>query len=299
MNLANATRDLSFRERAIHAATAAKLTTFAEAYDLDPTHVDKVNASFSKTCAPLARFATLCDPTVVKQLAFVMPSFRMQVLTCPFPTQGGGDNNEEVFAGSLGDSMEVFCPVTISMKDVCGDLLSICETRAEANAFQLPTSESNPLEEPAPPVDDEFIDVEADVAGPDRIGIELNVATKDPCFVAIPKVIPVTGGETVYSEFFDNATTTPEMPTVAPGSLTTIWYEAMRYGIRMLDNLSLQAKDVLFKYENLAKDEFTSANRTLVSRFTTIVTYLTPEDALYQEAGAGQMYPCASQGAFW
>ena len=279
MNLANATRDLSFRERAIHAATAAKLTSFAEAYDLNPTHVDKVNASFSKTCAPLTRFATLCDPTVVKQLVFVMPSFKMQVLTCHFPTQGGRDNNEEVFAGSMGNSMEVFCPVTIRMKDECGDLLSICETRAEANAFQLPTSESNSLEEPAPPIDNKLIDVEADVAGPDRIGIVLNVATKDPCFVAIPKVIPVTGGETVYSEFYDNVTTTPEMSIVPPGSFAAIWDKAMRYGICKLDNLSLQAKDVLSQYENFSKDEFTSTNRKLVSSFTTIVTYLTLEDA--------------------
>ena len=282
MNLANATRDLSFRERAIHAATAAKLTSFAEAYDLNPNHVTKVNATFSKTCAPLTRFATLCDPTVVKQLAFVMPSFKMQVLTCPFPTKGR--NDDEVFAGSLGDSMDVFCPVTIRMKDVCGDLLSICETRAEADAFKLPTSASNPLEENAPPNDDEFVDVEAEVAGPDRIGIELNVATKDPCFVAIPKVIPVTGGETAFSEFvYEPVTATATMPTVEPGSMTAIWYEAMRYGIRKLDNLSLQAKDVLFRYETLGKEEFVADNRKLVSRFTTIVTYLNPEDALYHE----------------
>ncbi|KAI2510870.1 hypothetical protein MHU86_3491 [Fragilaria crotonensis] len=279
MNFATAARDLSFRERALNVATAAKLSSFADAYDPNPDHVEKVNATFAKTCSPLTRFATLCDISVVKQLAFVMPSFKMQVMTCPFPAQGR--NNEEVFAGSLGDSLEVFCPVTIRMKDVRGDLLSICETRAEANVLKLPTSDTNPLEEDAPPNEDEFVEIE--VAGPDRIGIDLNVATKEPCFVAIPKVIPVTGGVKDYSEFKESVVTESDIPSATPGSMTAVWYEAMRYGIRKLDNLSLQAKDVLFRYENLEKAEFTTANRALVSRFTTIVTYLTPEDALYHE----------------
>ncbi|KAI2511824.1 hypothetical protein MHU86_2556 [Fragilaria crotonensis] len=279
MNFAPATRELSFRDRALHAAAIAKLSSFADAYEPNPTHANQVNATFAKTCSPLTRFATLCDTNVVKQLAFVMPNFYMQVMSCPFPAQGR--NNEEVFAGSLGDSMEVFCPVTIRMKDVRGDLFSICETRAEANSLNLPTSESNPLEEEAPPNEDEFVEVE--VAGPDRIGIDLNVATKEPCFVAIPKVIPVAGGEKDYSEFKESLITTQAMPSVLPGSMQAVWYEAMRYGIRKLDNLSLQAKDVLFRYENLGKVEFETTNRAPVSRFTTIVTYLTPEDPLYHE----------------
>ena len=282
MNFAVATRELSFRERDIQAASTAKLSSFVDAYEINKTNVDKVNATFAKTVAPMTRFATLCDPSMVKQLAFVMPSFKMDIMTCTFPAQGR--NNEEVFAGSLGDSMEVLCPVTIRMKDVCGDVLSICETRAEANSFQLPTSESNPLEENAPPVPpnaDGFVEIEP--AGPDRIGIELDVATKDPCFVAIPKVMPVTSGDNVYAEFYEPVTSTLTMPTVEPGSMTAIWYEAMRYGMRKLENFLLQAKDVLFQYDNLEKAEFVADNRKLVSRFTTIVTYLTPEDKLYHE----------------
>ncbi|KAI2495641.1 hypothetical protein MHU86_18870 [Fragilaria crotonensis] len=246
MNFAPATRELSFRDRALHAATIAKLSSFADAYEPNPTHVTQVNATFAKTCSPLTRFATLCDTNVVKQLAFVMPNFYMQVMSCPFPAQGR--NNEEVFAGSLGDSMEVFCPVTIRMKDVRGDLFSICETRAEANSLNLPTSESNPLEE-APPNEDEFVEVE--VAGPDRIGIDLNVATKEPCFVAIPKSSLLRGEGLL--EFKESLITTQAMPSVLPGSMQAVWYEAMRYGIRKLDNLSLQAKDVLSVTKTLGK----------------------------------------------
>ena len=58
----------------------------------------------------------------------------------------------------------------------------------------------------------------------------------------------------------------------------------MRNSVHKLNNLSLQAKDVLFCYGNLGKKaEFEAENRALVSRLTTIVTYLAPEDPLYHE----------------
>lgn len=269
----------SFRDLALQAAASAKMTSFAHATTPNPVHAERVCATFAKSCPTLTRFATLCDTGVVKQFAFILhTSKKMAVLSCPFPAQGR--NDEEVFAGSLGDSMEIPCPVTIRMKDVRGDVLSICETRAEANVFKLPTSESNPLEEEAPPGDEQEFVV---VTGPERIGIELNVPTKEPCFVAIPKVFPVPSGAKEYADF--NPTTsiveTEVMPSVTVASMTAIWYEAMRYGIRKLDNCSIQARDVLFHYESLEKAEFTSENRKLVSHFTTIVTYLNPEDELY------------------
>lgn len=278
MSLATATKELSFRELAIQAAASAKLSSFAHAYVRNDDHIDKVRATFSKTCPTLTRFATMCDMSVVKQLAFIMPSSKMAVMSCPFPAQGR--NNEEVFAGNLGDSMEVICPVTVRMIDVRGDVLSICETRAEANVFNLPTSASNPLEEEAPPQADDDEDFVVVAAGPDRIGIELNVATKEPCFVAIPKVLPVTGGITVFADFSSTASIieAPTMPSVPLASLTAVWYEAMRYGFRHLDNFSIQTQDTLFQYEGLEKAEFTDANRKLVDRFSTVVTYLNPDD---------------------
>ncbi|KAI2498850.1 hypothetical protein MHU86_15651 [Fragilaria crotonensis] len=168
--------DPSFRDLALQAANSAKMVSFANATTLNQAHADRVNATFAKTCPTLTRFATLCDTGVVKQFAFILhASKKMAVLSCPFPAQGR--NGEEVFAGSLGDSMDFPCPVTIRMKDVRGDVLSICETRAEANAFQLPTSESNPLEEDAPPGDEQDFVVLA--TGPERIGIELNVLPRN------------------------------------------------------------------------------------------------------------------------
>lgn len=279
MSLATATKELSFRELAIQAATTAKLSSFAHAYVHNDDHIDKVRATFSKTCPPLTRFATMCDMSVVKQLAFIMPSSKMAVMSCPFPAQGR--NNEEVFAGNLGDSLEIICPVTVRMIDVRGDVLSICETRAEANVFNLPTSASNPLEEEAPqPADDDDEEFVVVAAGPDRIGINLNVATKEPCFVAIPKVLPVTGGITAFADFSSTTSIieTQAMPSVPLASLTAVWYEAMRYGFRHLDNFSLQTQDILFRYEGLEKAEFIDANRTLVDRFSTVVTYLNPDE---------------------
>ena len=85
MQFATATTVLSYRERAIQAAVTAKLTSFAAAYESNPAHAAKVASSLSKTSSALARFATLCDTNVIKQLAFVQPNFRMATLSCPFP----------------------------------------------------------------------------------------------------------------------------------------------------------------------------------------------------------------------
>ena len=73
----------------------------------------------------------------------------MATLSCPFPAVS--HDNEEVFAGSLGDSMEFPCPVTIRMKDVRSDVVSVSESRALVTKYNLPTSTNNPLEEEGPP----------------------------------------------------------------------------------------------------------------------------------------------------
>ena len=239
MSLTTVSKELSFRELAIQAAASAKLCSFAHAYDCNDDQVDKVNAIFSKTCPTLTRFATMCDMSLVKQLAFIMPSSKMAVMSCPFSAIGR--NNKEVFAGSLGDSMEIICPVTIKMSDARGNVLSICKTRAEANVQNLPTSTSNPLKEDAPPSADKDNLKIVKVAGPDCIGIKLNFATKEPCFVAIPKVLSIAGGITAFAELSSTASiaTTPTMPSIPPGSVTAVWYEARRYDICHLDNSSL------------------------------------------------------------
>jgi hypothetical protein len=278
MSYVTAARDLSIRELAIQASASANLSTFSAALDPTPGHAEKVEATFAKTCPALQRFATLCDTNVVKQLTFIQPNFKMVTLSCPFPAIGRA--NEEVFAGSLGDSMDLLCPVTIRMKDVRGDVISICESRRDVDKFNLPTSTTDPLEEggPAPPEGQPVVP-----PGPDRIMIDLTVATKEPCFAAIPKVFPITSGAVMAIDPTKSIVTTPTLPTYPPDSLQAVWYEAMRYGIRHLDNYSIHASDTLFQYEGIEKSEFIHENRALASRFTTIVTFLNPDDNLYHE----------------
>ena len=261
----------------------AKINTFARTLDPNVTHAEQVCATFAKTSSSLNRFATLCDPNVVKQLAFIQPNFKMAVITCPFHTQGR--NNVEVFAGSLGDSMDIICPVSIRVRGATGEVISLHESRADVAQYDLPTSQANPLEEEGPPPSEALEGVVTQPPGPDRIMMNLNVADREPCFVAIPKDLPAMSGETAYANFSTSIVTTETMlRTFPPGSMTAIWYEAMCYGIRHLDNYSIQSRDTLFRFAGIEKAEFSAENRSLASRFTTIVvTYRTPDDNLYHE----------------
>ena len=187
MSVVTAAKDLSIRELALQASASANLLSFSAAFDPNTDHAAKFISTFAKSCPPLTKFATLCDTNVVKQLLFIKPDLKMTTLSCPFPTVG--PNDEEVFAGSLGDSMNLLCPVTIRMRDVRGEVVSICETRNVVNQFKLATSETNPLEEHGPPFPE---GEDATPPGPDRIMLNLTDANKEPCFVAIPKVFPLT-----------------------------------------------------------------------------------------------------------
>ena len=281
MQFATATTALSYRERAIQAAVTAKLTSFAAAYESNPAHAAKVASSLSKTSSALARFATLCDTNVVKQLAFVQPNFRMATLSCPFPAIGR--EGEEVFAGSLGDSMNLPCPVTIRMQDVRGDVISVSESKALVTKFNLPTSANDPLEEEGPPLPE---GEDGTPPGPDRIKITIDTEGQEPCFVAIPKVLPITSGVAMtFDDPTQMITQVKELPpTLFPSdSLPAVWYKSLRYGTKNMGNHSLQSADTMFCYERLEKTEFTSENRNLSARFTTIVTFLNPDDPLYHE----------------
>ncbi|KAI2510842.1 hypothetical protein MHU86_3628 [Fragilaria crotonensis] len=223
MLLIVASQDLSVRELALQAAASAQLSSFATAGELNPAHAARVVSTFAKTCAPLTRLATHCDTNVVKQLVFIHPNFKLATLSCPFLAMGR--NNEDVFAGSLGDSMDLLCPVTIRMKDVRGDVVRICESRPDITKYHLATSETDPLEKEGlpPPKGQEPIP-----PGPDRIMVNLNVATKETCFVAIPKVDPVTSGVRIQTEPTMSIHSTPSLANFASNSMEAIWYESMR-----------------------------------------------------------------------
>ena len=208
MSFVPAARDLSIRKLDIQASASANLSTFSTALDPIPGHAEKVEATFAKSCPTFQKFATLCDTNMVKQLTFIQPNVKMVTLSCPFPAIGRA--NEEVFAGSLGDSsMDLLCPVTIRMKDVRGDVICVCGSRHDVDKFKLPTSTANPLEEdgPAPPEGQPVVP-----PGPDRIMIDLTVATKEPCFVAIPKVFPIASGVVMAIDPTKSIITTPNLP---------------------------------------------------------------------------------------
>ena len=63
------------------------------------------------------------------------------------------------------------------------------------------------------------------------------------------------------------------------------WYEAMRYGVVNLGNYSIHAKDTLFYYQTMDKEQFTPETY-LTSRFTVAITYLTPLDPVYHQVTA-------------
>jgi hypothetical protein len=216
----------------------------------------------------------------------------LAVISCPFPTVVP-DTKEPVFAGSLGDRMDIICPVTIRMRDVRGYVISISPNNIMQKELNLATSANNPIAKEGPPPDD---DTEADQPGPDRIYIDVVNPDDTPCFIRIPKLFPFAGGYSIPP------TTTPiktkptpsleplftNSPTSEPNEEPTnskelmFWYETMRYGITNLENYSIHAKDTLFYYETLDKVQFIPETH-LTSQFTIAVNYLTPNDPIYHQ----------------
>lgn len=268
----------TLRELAIKAANTAELNSFSLAYKPDHAQTERISQSFSKYYPPLSRNMNVCDSGLVKQLCFVKPNFKLAVLSCPFPASNNA--NEGVVAGSLGDGFNI-CPVTIRIRDVTGHGISVATSSTLVNDLQMPTSKSNPLEEDGPPQLDEGIDPEP--AGPDRVKIIINNPDEVPCFVAVPKVFPFPIGHSLPTELTTNEISETAPPTPPGNHLQefNLWFETMKYGVQHLNNNSIHSKDTLFVYESIDKTDF-KADR-LVSQFTTTVTYLTQDEALYHQ----------------
>ena len=102
----NPTLEPALHELAHQAASNAKLTA-------DPAQAFRLTAMFSKDFPANTHLANFCDSRLVNQMTFLMEipngPATLAVLSCPFPTANGA---EEVFAGSLGDAMDLICPVT-------------------------------------------------------------------------------------------------------------------------------------------------------------------------------------------
>jgi hypothetical protein len=281
--------DLTLRDLAIHAATKAKLDSFTDAYEPNSTKADRMADTFAKTCPPLTRLILTCDSGLVKQIGFYKPNKTIATISCPFPATNS--NKEDVIAGSLGDKFDIICPVTIRMRDMRGFVISITQAKTLAKTkYNMPTSSTDPLEEEGPPTGEPETIVPP---GPDRIHIDINNTNETPCFIAIPKVFPLTDGYTIpqsdtnisdiinLTQISDNTNKTHS--AILNRDDFKIWNAAMNYGMKHLNNYSIHAKNTLFVYDNINKDDFDINKENLVSQFTTQVTYLTPEDPLYHE----------------
>ena len=146
----NPTNQPTLREAAIQAAAAKNLQSFSKAYTPDPTQAGYIAKAMSKACNSLARTTSVCNNDLVKQLCFIQANNKLAVLSCPFPTQT--PDGEPIIAGSLGDSFDLICPVTIRLRDAQGLVVSIVSPKTTADdILDLPISQSNPLEEEGPP----------------------------------------------------------------------------------------------------------------------------------------------------
>ena len=140
----------TLREAAIQAAAAKNLESFSKAYTPNPTQAGYIAKAMSKACNQLARTTNVCNNGLVKQLCFIQANNKLAILSCPFPTQG--PDGEAIIAGSLGDSFDVICPISIRLRDARGLVVSIVTPKDYAvDTLDLPTSKTNPLEEEGPP----------------------------------------------------------------------------------------------------------------------------------------------------
>ena len=281
---ANQNPEPTLQDLAYQAASSAKLNSFAHAFVADPAQAGRLAATLSKDYPDATRLANLCDSGLVNQMAFLVDvpgsSPLLSVLSCPFPTARGAD---AVFAGSLGDAMDIICPVTIRMRDVKGQCITLAKTKRDPLRFTLAISTSDPLTEEAPEPTDEG--AFAPPPGPDRLGLDIQDPADEPCIVLLPKIFPLAGGYSIPHSNSPTPVTTTESLRNTPGAPNLdefhMWYEGMRYGVTNLSNYSIQARDTLFTYAQLDSAPFTPETN-LVSRFTITVNFLNPIDPLYK-----------------
>ena len=176
----------TLRDLAHQAASDAKLSSFAQAYKpADPTKALRIANTLSKDFPSDTRLANLCDSGLDNQMAFLMEApngpAALAILSCPFPT---AKRSEAIFAGSLGDAMDVICPVTIRMRDVKGQCITITPMKSLCTLLNMASSTSDPLNEEAPDPADGIV---ADPPGPDCLDLEISDPTDTPRIVLIPK----------------------------------------------------------------------------------------------------------------
>ena len=276
--------DRTIRELAIQAATRDKLNSYTKGYTPDILQARRIAVSFAKTCSPTAKLANICDTGLVKQIAFVQPNYKIGIMTHPFITQDA-TTNKDIFVGSLGDSLDIIYPVRTRLIDATADIIGVCPSRARAELFKLAISTSNPIEVHGPPPPEDSVTM-PEPPGPDRINVVITDEAHVPCFVAMPKILPLTGGYGIPNDPVISTSTLTFIPGADADSLVNLWYQTIRYGMVENDNYSIHALDKLFVYEDLQKDEFNGPNRALASRCTVHVDALAFDTPEYQQVEA-------------
>ena len=117
------------------------------------------------------------------------------------------------------------------------------------------------------------------------MGLDITDPTATPCIVAIPTIFPLSGGYRIPKGQPVDVFTIESICTLNGASDIQdlhMWYKGMRYGVAHLNDHSIHARDTLFVYEQIKKAQFTP-DTNLVSPFTVNVTYLTPNDPLYNQ----------------
>ncbi|KAI2495303.1 hypothetical protein MHU86_19202 [Fragilaria crotonensis] len=146
-----APQPLTLRDLAFQAATHANLNSFSTAYPPDPDQATRLSDTLNKACPAITRLINMCDSGLVKQIGFFKTtSNELAVLSCPHPATHP-TTKENLLAGSLGDALDIICPVTIGMQDIKGHVISVATSKAVAiETFHLPASASDPLSEEGP-----------------------------------------------------------------------------------------------------------------------------------------------------
>ena len=283
--------ELILRDLAYQAASATKLDSFAGAYyTQDADKANRIAATFSKTYPETTRLAKICESTLVNQMAFLLhvpnATPTLAVLSCPFPTADGTD---AIFAGTLGNSMDIICPVTIRMRHVKGSCVTVLSSNAHPTRLNMAMSTSDPVSSKEGP--DPEGEAVAEPPGPDRINLGITNPNVPPCIVTMPKVFPLSGGYRIskgtphqrHRYRNDPRSQRSQQPGRVP-------HVARRHALRSPQPpelyYSIQAtRDTLFVYDQLKKEQFTAA-MNLVSHFTIHVNYLNPNDSLYHQVTA-------------
>ena len=236
----NPVNEPTIRDLAYQAASNTKLNSFANAYGANPTQALCIANTFSKDYPADTRLANLCDSGLVNQMAFLMEMptgpASLAVLSCLFPTAKG---TEAVFAGSLGDTMDVICPVTIRMRDIKGQCITIAAVKSTPTVLNVAISASDPIAEEAPAAVEGAPVIPP---GPDRLGLEINDPNDAPCITLFPKNFPLAGGYSIPTgEMIDVASieTLRDLPGAPDLDEFHLWYESMRYGATTLQNWSV------------------------------------------------------------